>query len=105
MDSIIDKGGATDFDLPPDKLKTARAYTRTGTRTTKKPFVPNLQTRQRPKDVTKEQIIAEIAQCLKEISTLEIKNLQIPNAAKLITFELDDKPYKLDLTATRKPKN
>lgn len=55
---------------------------------------------ERKEDSTKEIIIAELAEKLKELAS-EVK---VENVGKLITFKIGDDAFKLDLTRTRKPK-
>lgn len=55
---------------------------------------------ERKEDSTKETIIAELAEKLKELAS-EVK---VENVGKLITFKIGDDAFKLDLTRTRKPK-
>lgn len=55
---------------------------------------------ERKEDATKESIIAELAEKLKELAS-EVK---IENIGKLITFKIGEDNFKLDLTRTRKPK-
>ena len=50
---------------------------------------------------TKELIIQTIANALQN---LDISNLNIENKAKLVTFTLDSKDFKIDLVEKRKPK-
>lgn len=50
---------------------------------------------------TKETIIQTIVNALQN---LDIKNLTIENKAKLVTFTLDNKDFKIDLVEKRKPK-
>ena len=101
-DKLIDKGGATDFDLTPEQLKTARSYTHTGTRKT--PTAYRFDKKTRKKDATKEQIITELLGFLKDEASFQPEEIESPNPAKIITFRLGDQAYKIDLIATRKPK-
>ena len=41
-DRAVEHDEKTDFDLPPDKFAVARRMAHTGTRTVKKPMIPNL---------------------------------------------------------------
>lgn len=101
-DKQVDKGEKTEFDLSPDKLKSARQYTHTGTR--KVAPIPK-GSRTRPKDATKEQIITIIADFLRKNTKFATENVEIVNSAKVITFKIGEQAYKIDLTATRKPKS
>lgn len=55
----------------------------------------------RKEDRAKEDIIATLADTLKEFA----ENVQVINVGKLITFELDGDTYKLDLIRQRPPKD
>ena len=51
---------------------------------------------------TKEMIIAEIAKCIEAIDGAT--NIVVENKGKLITFELNNESFKIDLIQRRKPK-
>lgn len=51
---------------------------------------------------TKEMIISEIAKCIEAINGTA--NMVIENKGKLITFELNNESFKIDLIQRRKPK-
>ena len=51
---------------------------------------------------TKEMIIAEIAKCIETIDGTA--NMVVENKGKLITFELNNESFKIDLIQRRKPK-
>lgn len=51
---------------------------------------------------TKEMIIAEIAKCIETIDGTA--NMIVENKGKLITFELNNESFKIDLIQKRKPK-
>ena len=51
---------------------------------------------------TKEMIIAEIAKCIETIDGTA--NMVVENKGKLITFELNNESFKIDLIQKRKPK-
>lgn len=53
--------------------------------------------RERKPNPTKENIIQVVANCLKDIAT----NINIENIGKIITFKVDNKEFKLDLTEKR----
>ena len=52
-------------------------------------------------DPTKELIIQTVVNALQ---TLGVDNLNVENKAKLVTFTLDNKDFKIDLVEKRKPK-
>lgn len=51
---------------------------------------------------TKEMIISEIAKCIEAINGTA--NMIVENKGKLITFELNNESFKIDLIQRRKPK-
>lgn len=51
---------------------------------------------------TKEMIISEIAKCIEAINGTA--NMVVENKGKLITFELNNESFKIDLIQRRKPK-
>lgn len=103
-DKRIDRGEKMDFDLPPDKLKVAREYTKCGTR--KAPTVYNFDTtnRKRKENPTKAGIIAELAKFLEEHSENACKDVNITNKERQIAFTVGDNSYELTLVQKRKPK-
>lgn len=103
-DKKIDRGEKMDFDLPPDKLKVAREYTKCGTR--KAPTVYNFDTtnRKRKENPTKASIIAELAQFLTEHSENACQDVNITNKERQIAFTIGDNSYELTLVQKRKPK-
>ena len=101
QDKIIDKGGRTYFDLSKEEEKQAKKW---GNVTTKKPTVYKFEKKKTAKEnPTKEGIINIIHTALAE-SGLEISNLEIVNKGKIITFSLDEKEFKIDLTQKRAAK-
>lgn len=59
--------------------------------------------RKRKDDPEKEQIIAELATFLQN-SIENVENIQILNIGKLISFQIGENSYKIDLIRTRKEK-
>ena len=103
-DKAIDQGKKMDFDLPPDKLKVAREYTKCGTR--KAPTVYNFDTseRKRKENPTKASIIADLAKFLQEASENDCKEVNITNKERQIAFAIGDTRYELTLVQKRAPK-
>lgn len=103
-DKAIDQGKKMDFDLPPEKLKIAREYTKCGTR--KAPTVYNFDTtnRKRKENPTKASIIAELAKFLQEQSENACVDVNVTNAERQIAFSIGDNKYELTLIQKRKPK-
>lgn len=98
-DKAIDKGLPQDFDLSPERKKVAQKYTRTGTRAYK--FTKKAE---RKPDAPKEEIIASLADFLKNKAEYLVSDCEIVNPTKLITFVVNGEHYKLDLIRQRKPK-
>lgn len=95
-DCAIDKGEKQDFDLTQAQQEVARKFAHTGTRKT--PTVYKFEKRERKKNETKGDLIAEIAAFLAE----KVENLAIPNAERMISFEKDGKKFELTLIQKRK---
>lgn len=100
-DKEIDKAKPRDkpkaYDLTSEQQEVARQMTRTGTRKTP---VYNLKPpKERPKDMVKIELIAELAEFL---TSRKIENT-ITNPTRQISFTLDGETY--DLTLIRNNKN
>ena len=94
-DRRIDKGEKL-FELTEEQ----KAVAKKATNTKRGPTVYNFQQRERKKNSTKAEIIAEIAQFLTE----KVENLEIINEEKLISFKMGENTFELDLRQKRKPK-
>ena len=92
-DLQIDKG-ADPFPLDEAQRKVEKKMRQAD----RKPTVYKFTTRERKKNETKSELIAEIAQFLQE----KVENLEIPNAERMISFEKDGKKYELTLIQKRK---
>lgn len=99
-DRKIDKGERVDFDLSKEDEK--KALKMANVREHKKPMVLNLTKRERKADTTKEGVIQAIYDFLVENG---YANVEITNKSKLISFQIADDTYELDLKRKRKPKN
>lgn len=93
IDKEIDKG-ADPFPLTTEQKKLEKKMRQAD----RKPTVYKFTTRERKKNETKGDLIAEIAQFLTE----KVENLAIPNAERMISFEKDGKKFELTLTQKRK---
>lgn len=102
-DCAVEAGEKTEHDLPPDKLKTAQKFAHTGTRKTPTIYKFGAKPTRQP-NVTKGGIIAELGEFLKSDSDYEVKNLQITNPERQITFQIGDNTFELTLIQKRKPK-
>ena len=69
---------------------------------TKKPVKKTSKERVQKENPTKELIIQTIYNALQQIDN--ISNVNVENKAKLITFELNNEQFKVDLVQKRKPK-
>jgi hypothetical protein len=92
-DAKIDKG-ADPFPLN-DEQKKLEKKMRQADRT---PTVYKFTKRERKKNTTKSDLIAQIAEFLTE----KVENLAIPNEERMISFEKDGNKYELTLIQKRK---
>lgn len=100
-DKEIDHGKPMDFDLSKEQLKEVKKVMGTGTRKTP----PNYTIKPREKKVNanKKDLIQALVDFLNDCD-LDIKDLQIINAERLLNFEFNDKRYDLTLVEKRTPK-
>jgi hypothetical protein len=103
-DKIIDKGGRTKYDLSKEQEKVAMKISAVNDRRAKDKE-NNQRGKVRVENPTKENIIAELSQFLAENSQNGVENVEIVNKSKLITFQIGEKSFKLDLIEQRKKKN
>ena len=101
-DIAIEHGEKQDFDLSPDKLKTAQKFAHTGTR--KAPAAYKFTKRERKPNATKAGIIAELAAFLSEKSEFSVENLEITNKERQMAFKIGEDAFELTLVQKRKPK-
>ena len=99
-DKKIDKGEAVDFGLSKEEEKKALKYA--NAKEHKKPMVLNLKQKERKADTTKEGVIEQIANFLKENG---YEDVEITNKSKLIAFKIGEDNYEFNLIRKRKPKN
>lgn len=102
-DKAVEAGEKTEFDLPPDKLKTAQKYAHTGTR--KAPTAYKFTKRERKPNATKGGLIAELADFMEHHSNFDVFNLAITNKERQISFMVGGETFELTLVQKRKPKN
>lgn len=100
-DKEIDHGKTMDFDLSKEQLKEVKKVVGTGTRKT----TPNYAIKPREKKVNanKKDLIQALVDFLNDCD-LDIKDLQIINAERLLNFKFNDKRYDLTLVEKRTPK-
>ena len=98
-DKAIDKGEKL-FEQTKEQPAITKQMTATGTRKT--PTVYNFDTtkRERKKDGTKEEFIANLAEYLQT----SVENVQILNPSKLISFTIGEDTFELDLKRKRATK-
>jgi hypothetical protein len=101
-DHEIDRGEAQDFDLDPQTEKMAKKFANATTK--KKPTVYEFTKRERKKNVTKANVITEIANMLKASEETAYENVEIANPERMITFSIGDEKYEITLIQKRKPK-
>ena len=98
-DKAIDKGQKL-FEQTKEQKAVSKKMSATGTRKT--PTVYNFDTtkKERKKDDTKEDFIANLAQYLETC----VENVAILNPSKLISFKIGEDTFELDLKRKRAPK-
>lgn len=98
-DKAIDKGEKL-FEQTKEQKAVSKKMSATGTRKT--PTIYNFDTtkRERKKDSTKEEFIANLAQYLENC----VENVEILNPSKLISFKIGEDTFELDLKRKRAPK-
>ena len=101
-DKAVERGEKTEFDLSPDKAKTAQKFAHAGTR--KAPTAYKFTPRQRKPNATKGGIIAELAEFLEKHSQFSIAELEITNKERQIAFKIGEDAFELTLVQKRKPK-
>ena len=84
------------------KAKANKSAKIVNAKTTEKKVVKKTpKERTQKENPTKEKIISLIAESLQKLDTTDVN---IENKAKIITFTLENKQFKIDLTEKRKPK-
>lgn len=100
--------------LPPEKELISRKMCHTGTRARKEDKKPkkgpttydlDAKKHKRKPNATKEGVISELAEYMRENSGFEVENLQIPNATQKVSFQIGDKWYTFALTEHRTKPN
>lgn len=101
-DKAVERGEKTEYDLSPDRVRTAQKYAHTGTR--KAPTVYNFKPRQRKPNATKGGIVAELAEFLEKNSQFNIEDLSITNKERQLAFRIGEDNFELTLVQKRKKK-
>lgn len=99
-DKIIDKGGRTQYDLPIEKEKEIKKLYAVKDRMAKDKE-HNQRGKTRAENVTKANIIAELADFLTENGK---ENVNITNKERQISFTVANDTFELTLVQKRKPK-
>jgi hypothetical protein len=97
-DKAIDQGKRVYFDVDEATEKQALKLANATTKTAKKPR----EKKERPPDLEKNGIIAEIAQFLTENAQISAKNVEIKNKGREISFNIDQNSFTLTLVRHRK---
>lgn len=95
-DKLIDKGEKMPFDLSKNQEKETRQYRQADR---KKPFVPDLKTRERKPNEAKRELIDKISKTLLDLDAVEII---ISNPERQIDFAYNGVRYRIVLSAPRK---
>lgn len=98
-DNEIEHNRPTPFDLTPEQEKASKKARSTGEKKT--PTNYKFDTRKKPKDKEKVEIVQKIFEFVAKFT----ENCTISNEGKEITFNFNDNSYSLTLTKHRTPKN
>lgn len=99
-DKAIDRGERMPFDLTKEQQAIAQSFTKAGTKTKKAPTVYKFE-KKKVENAPKAEIIKAVADLLEKLEMLDIK---IENAERLISFSNGENNFELTLTQKRKPK-
>lgn len=100
-DAEVQKGNATEYDLTEEQQAVVKQMMRK-VEHTKKGEVK----RERKPNETKEAIIAELAEFLREDAQGQVyENVEIANVNRMIAFQIGEKRFELTLVEKRPPKN
>ena len=98
-DKAVEAGEKTEFDLDPEKAKTAQKFAHAGTR--KAPAVYKWDTPKRKPNATKSGIIAELADFLENHSEFETSDIQVVNKEREILLKIGGEWYSVVLQYKR----
>lgn len=102
-DKAVEKDQSTEYDLSVDQLKIARKFAHTGIRTM--PTAYKFDKRQRKANPTKQGIISELANFMKNDSEFAVENLEITNPERVIFFTCGEDSYEIVLQKKNKNKS
>lgn len=100
-DEDIDHDKPKDFDLSKEQLKVVAEQNRKVSHKKSESKKP----RERKPNEQKRAIIEALFKFLSEKTDLNLENVTVSNAEKMILFDFGDGKYSLDLVQKRKPKN
>ena len=100
-DEDIDHDKPKDFDLSTEQLKVVAEQNRKVSHKKSESKKP----RERKPNEQKRAIIEALFEFLSEKTDLNLENVTVSNAEKMILFDFGDEKYSLDLVQKRKPKN
>ena len=92
-DKAIDKGEKMPFDLTPEQTKTAKEFTKTGSKT-----VYNFGKKTKKKNEIKADLITKLADFLQN----HADNVEITNAERFILMKIGENKYEIELRQKRK---
>lgn len=100
-DAEVQKGNATEYDLTEEQQAVVKQMMRKVEHTKSKDGVK----RERKPNETKEAIIAELAEFLREDAQGQAyENVEIANVNRMIAFQIGEKRFELTLVEKRPPK-
>ena len=94
-DKAVDQGKPTKYDLSKEQEKEVRKYRQAD----RKPFVPNLQKRERKANEPKRELIEIVKQALENAG---ISDISVTNVERQLDFSMDNVKYRIVLSAPRK---
>ena len=100
-DEDIDHDKPKDFDLSEEQLKVVAEQNRKVSHKKSESKKP----RERKPNEQKRAIIEALFEFLSEKTDLNLENVTVSNAEKMILFDFGDEKYSLDLVQKRKPEN
>lgn len=102
FDKAIDRGERTAYDLDPEAEKMAKKMANVRNHSTTGAY--DFSKRKRKENPTKQSIITELAEFLKEHSENACEDIEITNKERQIAFRIGENMYELTLVQKRKPK-
>jgi hypothetical protein len=100
-DCAIDRGEKMEFDISKEQEKVVKKMRQAD----RKPTVYKFDKRERKENATKAGLIQDIFTFLTENCGFEVKNVEITNKERQISFECGEDKFELTLVQKRKLKN